>query len=220
MALTDGLIALWRFNKSWGDDSGNGLNLTANGATFDTINKKLGSACMSGDGVDDQPSVGLNVNFANIGIACWFRTSNVTVDRRILEHSWDSGGVFSLWVNSISEAKCDLKMSDDTVYEKTLGTVSANTYYHALYGYDGTIMRYYLNNVEGTPLSINKTLKNSNLNLLLKGNSGAVLKLDELAIWNRLPSASEVSQLYNGGTGIEIPYPTPTGGGGIWGLIR
>lgn len=97
-------------------------------------------------------------------------------------------------------------------------TLTAGTWYHIAYTYDGTNVRGYINGslVAGpTAASGNgSSVMTNGFGICDRFYSGAALgnktdmKADEVGIWSRALSASEITSLYNSGNGIQYPFGT------------
>ena len=96
-------------------------------------------------------------------------------------------------------------------------TVDA-TWYHIAETWDGTNLKLYINAVEDTPYTIQDdtavTMTSSVRNKRLGRNTGGATfyfygTMDLVGFWARTLSAAEISQLYNGGAGILLPFTMP-----------
>jgi len=235
MALTDGLLGLYRWNQHPSDASGNGKNGTVYGAVFNTSVKKLGSASIDGDGVDDYVTLSSQPGFGStsLSLSAWVYLDALYGPGDIAMEIFNNNQIFIR-----KEPQSDgtrfaifLKLSDGTIEPRAAWTASFVTgvWYHILATWNGTDLKLYGDGVLkdtvtrlGVLTSITVTAQWLAGEQTTTNNNFFNGKLDECGLWNRVLTAAEISQLYNSGTGIEIPYPTPTGdgGGGIWGLIR
>lgn len=116
-----------------------------------------------------------------------------------LEIDTASGGVY----------KVRLDLSDkQNVYGTS--TIGSNQWYHIAATFDGTTVKIYVNGALQTSTAqtyiptFNTTTAragnaNSNEDLPMNGY------IDELGVWNRALTYTEISTLYNGGTGLTYP---------------
>jgi hypothetical protein len=88
--------------------------------------------------------------------------------------------------------------------------ISTDTWYHAAFVFDGTSIKVYYNgdNSQSSATatwSNAATLNNNGVQVLIGGGSGVGTytngKIDEVGIWTSALSASDISDIYNGGNG-------------------
>lgn len=92
------------------------------------------------------------------------------------------------------------------------GTVAKDVWHFISVRRNGSSVTSTLNGTAGTPITLTKTPRENRINLhvgIRYGTSGAGADyfngdVDELAMWSRTLSNAEVSQLYNGGLGIDL----------------
>jgi|GEM_PF-1797709 len=212
--LQTGLVGYWPFCGNANDASGNGNNGTVNGATLTTDRFGNINTAYSFNGssnkiaVPDANSIDFSNNYSFGG---WYNTSNtLQLDQTILGKGNPGGGTgYSLAVN-IGTTPRKLQFG----YNNGPGTnpinggantpVSASNLsgWHYLAGtYDGTFAKLYLDGVLMDSNIITYTLQNSTQPLLFgseTNNLGRFFNgnLDDIGLWNRSLSASEVQQLY------------------------
>jgi hypothetical protein len=89
---------------------------------------------------------------------------------------------------------------------------SANTWYHAVFIADGTNLTVYVNGVQQKQASFaNNISYGSDATFIIGGRDAANYGcmngiLDEIAIWNRVLTADEITELYNNGAGKAYPF--------------
>jgi len=92
-------------------------------------------------------------------------------------------------------------------------TLSNNTWHHVVVTQSGTTGSIYVDG--GTPVTSNVTYtggaSTSQTNYFAVYNNGSFTsyftgRLDESGVWSRALSASEVTELYNGGSGLQYPF--------------
>jgi len=223
-AILNGLVGWWKFDEGSGtvayDSSGNGNdgNLT-NGPTWAT--GKIGGA-LSFDGVNDYVDFGqknLGVN-SNLSVSYWFKPNNG--NGVIVEQGWnftnnEFGWVVYLGANDYAPAARSISFgSGDTsgnynskaIVQDAADTVDLNVWQHVsvikvgtnikiyLVGslsHEGQIQKSAITYNSGYSLSIGKDLTDtsSNYNSLYQG------LIDDMRIYDRALSATEVQALYN-----------------------
>lgn len=215
MALTDGIIHGWNMNNDWLDAFGS-ADGTPDGATFSSP-APLGSHQAEGDGIDDSISFGNNLNFDYtdpFSISFIFTPKDL-VSTQIIASKMTSGNVG--WEVYTSIAGIYFRFIQ--VYpSKTLeiGPVALTTVpYHIACTYDGsnTIagMKIYKDSSPASPIFVNNPLDGSvinaeNFTLLARphGIQYTNAYIDAVYVWNREITSSEVSELYNGGSYLEL----------------
>ena len=94
-------------------------------------------------------------------------------------------------------------------------TISDNNWHHIAYTYNGTTLKGYLDNssafadVTGTTSNLT-----SSKNFFIgdfdgSGGFSPIGILDEIGIWSKVLSATEVESLYNSGVGLQYPFSHP-----------
>lgn len=228
--LATGLISYWKMEETSGTrvDShgsndltdnntvGSGTGIIDTGADFERSNSEYLS-------IADAAQTGLNPS--DISISCWvkFETSNLfagLISKRNVNEE------YSFYFNNTNEIVC--RFSDDgsriTVTESNpIGNVTG-TWYHFVITIDssmgGTGVEYYEN---GTNIGRSRVAANNAFGLYNGGSQfqiGAMAGpanyldavVDEVGVWNRVLTSSEVTDLYNSGAGL--PYDGGGGGGG------
>jgi len=231
MALTDNIVAYYAFESGalTTDSSGNGQTLTNKNSVAETASGIVGYGADNGSGSNTKgfyrTSGGLT--FAQIASAWtfnfWAKNEDTTVDAIFFRQTATSGGqvrAFSYWIPQVSVPRimctCYDGTGHDAVYNVTL-TQGAWYMYSAVY--DGTDLRLYLNGTQvGTPLSFTWSSASGTLSFLSVGTymdtSGDVPyaslrgTYDEMGIWSRALSSTEITDLYNGGAGLAYPFTT------------
>lgn len=90
-------------------------------------------------------------------------------------------------------------------YRDGTTVASANTWYHVVYMYTGTNAQLWINGSQ----ELNSVLGDSgNTAGLFFGNTFSVYngRIDEVGLWSRALTSTEIAQLYNGGNGVTYPY--------------
>ncbi len=229
MALTTNLVSYWKLDESSGNAADSvgantltntntvtyGPALINNGADFGTANtnKKL--------------AIGSFITGGNITIQAWvkLKTAISSGSYGIFEQEDDTAArIFNVTYNfngGSPQVVADYhknNTSDNNVTSTT--TLSTSTFAQIVITYNGTTFTQYINAVSaGTPLTISGGGSGS-----VSGNNftlgeaprysayGSVI-IDEVGVWSRALSGAEITQLYNGGVGLQYPFvgytPTP-----------
>jgi len=188
-------------------DAAGGSEGTISGATVNTAGKI--NKCYSFDG-DDYVSGVYNIPTGSFSISGWFNLSGS--GDRVIYGGRNSGDNDPICEVLVTGGKLELRQRTDdgaTSGFVTHGTtLSSSTWYHFVATYDSSIgaQKLYLNN--GTPAtgSFSGTWTNNAVHMGKDDRDGNNFNglIDELGIWNRALTATEVSNLYNGGDGLPF----------------
>lgn len=233
---TNGLVGWWPFTGNANDESGNGNDGVIYEALLCHDRYFLDSSAFYFGGNNQQirwDNDTALTNHSDLTISAWFK-----VDNRIngwhqnvmisnLGWSLSSGG-FQLHINNPPNAYIEGVYRNSTFGDQVLttnGMVSIDTsaWYHVVYSLeyypsiDSTLANIYLNNVlinqQYLPQSIVYTNIPSAINVGVNVDSIGYErafkgKIDDIGIWNRAITPSEVSSLFLSTTGLsELSYP-------------
>jgi len=198
------------------DFSGNGNNGSCSGTACPTFNSsgKLGGA-MNFDGGDFiNVTDSSSLQSQNITVSVWIKGGTQLASARIIEKGYNSGPQFSSFNlracnneagcgGNSSYASFDIGYSGDFSSVGGVRSPWDNNWHHLVGTYNGTMQSFYMDGVLLNSKSIIQTiLYNSQplqIGKYVRANSfyfnGAI---DEVAIYNRSLSASEILALYNG----------------------
>lgn len=217
MALTTGLAGSWHFNGDPNDTSGSGNDASLSGAVYETSIQKLGSGCLSLDGIDDKGTVADDPSLDNadtIGFAGWFYITEVDRYHTIVsrENSSARGWYFAVTSDNVLEIAFDTDNGGSYQPDETFtGTtvLSINTWYHGAFIFDGGDVTSWLDRVvekTGTTPEATLPLDPDPIKFGVRGNDGVPFKglLDEFGYWTRALVQGDINELYNGGAGTEI----------------
>lgn len=216
VTLNTNLIAYWDMSEESGTrtDEVNGYTLTVGNGDpgyAEGINGNAAAMRSSGPAADLQhttvASLG-NLKTTGTTISFWMKWTGLTVNGTPLVKTNQSYNdmCYEMW-NGLA---IDIDGGDGTytdIWQFNNSGYSINTWYHVVIGYDpeaSVFMK--INNVAktaavyGTP-----TVPHQSADPFLVG-VGATGSLDELAIWDRVLSADEITELYNSGSGTFYPF--------------
>ena len=222
--LSDGLVAYYPFNGNADDESGNGNNGIVNGAelTADRYGNQNSAYHFSGllssryDKiiVDDDPVF----HSSHMSISLWVKGSPTRWARLINKGkrgegysllNYENKGIMRSWFHYTS-------LSDEVVLSKLTDSetvIDDNVWKHVAVTFDGKIVNVFFNGKldVSTSLEGDYTLYQSTKDLEIgSGSDGSVEypfngDLDDIRIYNRALSESEVMQLYTGNTMADLP---------------
>ena len=216
----NGLLGWWGFNGNANDESGNKLNGSVYGATPATDRFTNNSSCYFFDGVDDYITLGDWLTDSAFTISMWVNPDLQNGWATIIDNNHIS---ISNWVFHTIES---WQTNGYSFMTSSLIELDSNEWSHVILSYSMGEVRVFVN---GVLMSESLAFLNYDLPTSLylgkrgRDNDGAFGsrfwkgKLDELGIWNRALSQSEITELYQTkATGIQdekyytfLIYPNP-----------
>lgn len=227
--LKDGLIGYWKLEDLyssgvWEDSTkfGNSLTSSDTNKVFLNIGKVNSAAGIIDPSTIDAASTNVvrNANNSDMSVAFWFNTLVNSSGYHIVG-KWGDGTVATReWVFYFESNRIGLYTTGSSVTANSFGNLSTNVWYF-VYGshHDGTN---YISINNGTVDSAASTaITGSNAILRIGNRSGSVASywtgiIDELGIWNRALTASEVTQLYQTATWPHMLTVQQSGQGSVY----
>jgi hypothetical protein len=210
-SLASGLVSYWKLDDASGTTATDSL-----GSNTGTWQGTLGSQWAAGkingagnfNGTDDAignfPAVVAAANTSRT-ICLWFKTSS-TARQGLVSTRNSSGNIgWSLLIDR-SAGSLSVVINAGVAAEASAG-ISTGQWYHACYTFDNAagVTDLYLNGAQLTSASTITTggtpAVNGYIGLEIQANSYFKGIIDEVGIWNRALSASEVATLYHSGSG-------------------
>jgi hypothetical protein len=222
MALIDNIVAYWNLNDdgsggvSLADVSGNGWSLTNNNGVT------LGTGIIAGDAVFDPLLLNSLTTPFSIGsdysISAWVNITEFDGGPIALGSSTDANAPAIVTAFNTTYFFYGNNGAGDCNPATTLAPLSIGTWNHIVgtISSSTTTCRYYVN---GTLISEDPYTNLGGFSEIQLGAYDARFlttfngQLDEVGVWNRALTGSEVTELYNGGIGLT--YPFIEGGGGV-----
>lgn len=236
MALTDSLVSYWKLDEASGNaaDSVGSNTLTNTGtATFSTGVINNAAYCASASTqyftITDAAQSGLDLS-TDFTLAGWFYLADTTVDTALITKT--NGGAnqsYYMYTNMSGKIFVDISQDGTQTAAKyhrqqtdSIAIASNATWYYvaATFVLSTNTTVIYLNGSSvpssvGFGTGITTSIFNSTAPFRISGDGvdpGWKLngRVDEVGVWSRALSASEISQLYNGGAGLAYPFTTAT----------
>ena len=213
--LLNGILGYWKLNESSGQalDSVSTNNGTLTGCVFDNDGGKIAGA-VSFDGI-----VGSNVSMGHIhalqpttiSISVWAYGG---VGYSSIVSNWDFETTYkgyNLWFsNGYPYFGADCVSAGSSI---TGSTPSLEAWVHLVATYDGDYLRLYRNGTSNaTAVALDDELTYVTNSIFYLGHcpQGVVNDydgwIDEVGIWNRALTQTEITELYNGGSGKTYPF--------------
>jgi hypothetical protein len=221
--LQNGLVGYWPFCGNANDASGNGNNGTVNGATLTTDRFGNANSAYSFDGAPlTNITMNISQNIEKITLSSW-------INYDILSTWYPQIAAFFSSNSSVGQIGCLAFLGDASVYLnsgitgflqsypnylQSNNSVSSGAWHHLVVVYSASINNHsiYIDgqlNVSGNATSILPLINGYKMTIgnSIDGWNGLVEygemafngKIDDIAIWNRALSASEIQQLYTQG---------------------
>jgi hypothetical protein len=167
----------------------------------------------TGDNYVDIPDAS-NLRLAKFSVAAWFKTSANYYNNGMIVSKGGPGSDltgknvnYGIWLTSQERLRAGFESADGTAYYVThSNTYSDGKWHYVVLTYDGSALRFYLDGKQLTWRPISSAPETSGtMPLRIGANSLTesgyfVGQIDEVRVWNRAVSASEVSSQYQSGT--------------------
>lgn len=210
-SLTDGLVAYYPFNGNAQDTSGMGNHGVVNGAkpTADRTGKANSAFAFAGPAggpqnvtVANSPSLDIQGN-TSLAISAWIRTLSQTWSQPIVL-KWGRGDTEDdQWMFGLYNGRIRFNFKNDEADLRSATTIPIGVWTHVTGVYDASAseMRIYINGALSSKLSKSWTIRRTTQPVTIGGDAGTPPDvfhgdLDEVRIYSRALSSTEVSQLY------------------------
>jgi len=212
-ALVDGLQGYWQFNGDGSDSSGNSNDLTvtakySGGLLGQAMNLGGSTSTYATRSSDDDA---FDFGSSDFAIQVWINWNTTAGEQVIIEKfSGQNGPGWTL--TKVNEST--IQFYCGSAYEIST-TIAANTWHQIIVSRSGTSLSIYFDNSNLLTTTIGSlTISDTTMPVLFgkrNENDGRGFAtsgmFDETAIWNRALTASEITSLYNNGTGMILPEP-------------
>lgn len=217
MALTDNLLAAYNFdgnsNDSFGANNGTDVSIVYN-SSYGKINQ----GALIDAATDKISFADWGLGTGDFTVSIWMKpiTSLVNGTNIVFSKQANTPSYGVYWGLIINTGLFEFDHYDGSTDNFFFGTtsVSLGTYYHLVVTRAGDTVSLYVNN----------SLEASQTGYATRNFGGAILNglgnqvlnaatgnYDILQVWKgKALSAGEISQLYNGGAGLQYPFTTPT----------
>ena len=224
IGLSEGLIGYWSFNDNdmaqspsntfAMDRSGNGNNGTLTGGPTRTIGR-IGQG-MSFDGVDDYvlgpDAASLNFGTGNFSVSVWFKTSDIDWNTFVNKGEIGGAQVPDYWLfrktNTGAIQFITAENDVDTLHTTSVTGYDDGVWHHVVCYRNGTVIGIYVDGIDrGSTTGTIRNVSADNTKPLVIGawtqegvQPGTYLfsgTIDDVRVYNRALSASEIQRLYN-----------------------
>lgn len=205
-ALTDNIVAYWKFDETSGssaaDATGNGHTGTLTSASFTSSGKINYGMLTSTNGYSGFTALSDLHAAGDFTVAGWMKAGS-TINQFTILLGAASGLGLNFYAGHLrfydgpgDVVVANYTTTNDSTYHFYVMTRSGNTYTLYVDGsYDNSASN--TDSYTFTPNAVNRAGSNSN-----------VASFDEVGVWTRALSSTEVSTLYNSGTGCQYDFST------------
>ena len=208
-SLNNGLISYWKMDGNSIDSKGTNNGSDSN-MTYSYTNSKLNqNAVFNGTNskINIPSSSSLNSPSSALTYSIWIN-SNITTSQIVaIKYIVGASGDYFFSINS-GAWRAASAGGTGTIVNPT--SFTTGIWYHlCLTWSSGILLTFYINGVlvgtDNTPGNISSTnfsmdIGSYNASTFFNG------KIDEIALWNRVLTQNEISQLYNNGGGLNYPF--------------
>ncbi len=210
--VNTGLTAYYAFDEgsgvTAGDSAGSFVGTITGGATWAT--GQIGGA-LQFDGVDDRINAGpiFSSSPSAFTVTAWVKQNTMVSGASIAgKFSANQGFIMQ---SSIGAGTYRNRCTVNTTAVSSNAGMSAGQWYLMACTWDGSTLHTYLNGVdEGSVIAVTFTNPSGNFEIgKVAGNAATNGIIDDVRVYNRALSVSELSQLYTEGSGLTTPPPAP-----------
>lgn len=214
-ALTDSLVSYYKLDESSGnasDSTANALTLTNTSVTYTTGKINNGATLSGAAGARLVSSAANFDNLTEFTYATWIKITTNRANNFVISKNdkWTR-------LNLSGTVEGNIATTATSPSSITTNTLSTGTWYYIVFTYSDSGDRkihIYIDGTEATyatQLVGTGTLISDSASDFVVGNyTGSTLNFagmeDEVGIWSRALTSTEVTTLYNSGTGIQYPF--------------
>jgi hypothetical protein len=231
MALTDQLAGYWKLDESSGDaaDSVGSVTLTnTNTVTYSAGKINNGADTGSSNttkflaNTSSCPLTGAQIA-AGFTINIWINLYDVTSDKSLFfinnSATTNRRQVNLRFMNTgdLFNVTCFPNSGGGATSLSGANANSASTWYMVTVTFDGTTLKLFRNATQENSTSLTWGTGSSNTPVTSiftqyegGGNETGSAKADEVGVWSRALSGTEITELYNAGAGIQYPFTVAT----------
>ncbi len=221
-ALNEDIILYYALDERTGTKGQENVTGVFNGTTInmenaDWVTGKIGRA-LDFDGVDERFDIGnAFTGMQNMTISMWVNVDTLTGNKDVVSNAQTGGSGDTFILRQPSEDTWIFAFNIDGTSGSVVdpAAIVPGTWYNIVGTYNGTATTMYKNGVfigqsqpgfTNLPYETVRAIQMGDCSDFTCSYDGLI---DEVAFWNRTLSQSEVTQLYNGGDGIQfIPIPS------------
>lgn len=212
-SLLTGLVSYYKLDESSGNaaDSVGSYTLTNNSVTYAAAKINNG-AVFNGSSSKFDASSGALPASGDFSISFWYYGNSAS---GLIFGDW-IGAKRNIFIYATSNSIALYRGGGDATQSAsptTSTTISNNTWTHVVFTQSGTTGTVYINGTSNATSNLTYTGGAStgntvNFGYYNNGSPSAYINatLDEIGTWNRALTSTEVTSLYNAGTGLQYPF--------------
>lgn len=218
MALTDNIVSYYKFDSSNSNDSAGSNNGTDTSITYSSGNGKINIGAGFGGASKISIGTGFYPTAAGITVTGWIKVSNYNQYQMIMaKRTAGTAEVFEFYVQLTSGKLSFYNGTAEFPGSAAIGTGSFVFVCMTLSNSTSGTLKFYINgSLDSTQTGVSIGGGSSTTNTCLGTYNNAtgggvewlIGSLDEVGYWDRPLSASEITQLYNSGDGLQYPFST------------
>ena len=218
--LLNGLISYYKFDENSGttafDSTSSNDGTLLGGATWTTGKINSGIETDEDKGVRTEPLARTNQDFT---YSTWIYPTTSGSDRTTFVHaSASSSSGNNRWLLAQDDEQVRLFLNQDSnnrVNANTNNVLTLNQWNHIVLTREGATAKIYVNGIQAGDWGVSNWDIWSNNNLFIGGiddnninsiRDGFPGKIDEVGLWDRALTQSEVTKLYNSGNGLTYDF--------------
>lgn len=207
IGLNNGLVASYRLDESSGNitDSINGIT----GTNTNTVTFSSGKINNGADFTETQYfdcTANTVQQVTNLTFACWVKTTDTTNNKTIIVGNSAAGSGFQWRIET--NLKQQFNKQGIAGIATSTSAISSGVWTHVAvsYNYSTGVCTFYKNGVaDGGATSAQTFTQNKLFIGYNDASEGMIGSLDEVCIWNRVLTSTEITELYNSTNGIQLP---------------
>lgn len=214
MALSTNLVTYWKLDESSGNaaDSVGSNTATNSNVTYGT-GKINNAAVFNGSNAAFTFTTVPVTGSSSFSVSLWLKGGSLVSGMTALHFGTDaSNQAFTVYLDASSKIAANFTGGGGQVTATT--SLSTSVFQMYTVTYDGNNVRLYVN---GTLENTSSSYTSANIgttNKFIGKYAGSVNwwngSIDEIGMWSRALSGSEITQLYNSGNGNQYPFGTAT----------
>ena len=213
MALTDNLVSYWKLDESSGNAAdAHGSNTLTNNNTVTYVAAKINNGASLVKASNQYFTAANGAIFGtgsgnNFSISMWYKTTSITQYDTLFKTGNEAvNEAFIIGFDSNSAYYVD---TWTTAYAPT-ATINNGTFYHVVLTADGTNFKLYHNGSLINTTALNPNFVSASTYVGRTGTGTYIRNfdgvIDEIGIWSRALTSTEVTSLYNSGSGLAYPF--------------
>lgn len=211
-----GGLSYWKLDESSGNAADSvGSNTAVNSNVTYSAGKINNGAVFNGSSAKLLPT-DITIFNGDFSVSMWVKR-NADQDGYIFGRTQTASpyGTFNIYFSNSSKTLIPGVYATNATFQlvTTTTTLTAGIWYHIVFTISSTTMKAYINGTqEGGDVTFSGTRANVGVtNFGMRYADSAVPysgSLDEVGVWSRALSSTEVTALYNSGNGVQYPFPT------------